>query len=302
MADANSSTPEVIVFLTHIAPYTLIVISIISLVGNGTILLVVAKNASLRQKDCLYLIAALAVADFLTAAGTIPYALNIAINDNINCTVGSIFWSVAGNVSGVRMNQICTLFLAIDRIYALFQPFAYYAKNHLKIAQFVIFISFLWSASEMASNIFGADLSEAKTSCTTTVAFPNGFRIYRIFSSVVLNIGTQLLYVVVFWKLRSLKADSKLPQDSKDRLQQANTTVSILFLTSMIFMVLPSIWSVYSFFVQTVKLGPIFGIFACLNGAINVFIYGWKHKDFKAAIKTTFGRKTNQIRTEQEHN
>ena len=57
---------DVIDVLTLIAPYALLIISFVSLFGNGTILLVVIKNASLRQKDCLYLIAALAVADFLT--------------------------------------------------------------------------------------------------------------------------------------------------------------------------------------------------------------------------------------------
>jgi hypothetical protein len=53
-------------FLTIAGPYALIVVSLVSLTGNGTILLTVAKNPALRQKDCLYLIAALAVADFIT--------------------------------------------------------------------------------------------------------------------------------------------------------------------------------------------------------------------------------------------
>jgi hypothetical protein len=49
-----------------IAPWILIVVSLVSFLGNGTILITVIKNPFLRQTDCLYLIAALAAADFFT--------------------------------------------------------------------------------------------------------------------------------------------------------------------------------------------------------------------------------------------
>uniref|UniRef100_A0A914WUX2 G-protein coupled receptors family 1 profile domain-containing protein n=1 Tax=Plectus sambesii TaxID=2011161 RepID=A0A914WUX2_9BILA len=210
---------DVIDVLTLIAPYALLIVSFVSLFGNGTILLVVIKNASLRQKDCLYLIAALAVADFLTAVGTIPYSLNLLISSNTNCTAGTIFWTVAGNVSGVRMNQICTLCLAIDRLYALYRPFAYRAKNHLKIAQFVIAVSFIWSALEVVANVFIQDMSETKSSCTSGAGFSSAFRMYRMYSNLALNIGTQMLYAVVFRKIRKLKTEQSV-QDAKDKLQQ----------------------------------------------------------------------------------
>uniref|UniRef100_A0A914WUN9 G-protein coupled receptors family 1 profile domain-containing protein n=1 Tax=Plectus sambesii TaxID=2011161 RepID=A0A914WUN9_9BILA len=125
-------------------------------------------------------------------------------SNNTNCSAGNVLWSVAGNVSGVRMNQICTLFLALDRLYALYRPFAYRVKNHLKIAQFVITISFLWSVSEVAANALTQDLNETKSSCTTGVAYTTLYRYYRIFSNLVLNLGTQLLYAIVFCKIRKL--------------------------------------------------------------------------------------------------
>jgi hypothetical protein len=82
------------------------------------------------------------------------------LNSYSNCTVGAVIWSVAGNVSGVRMNQLCTLFLAIDRLYALFRPFAYRTKNHLKVAQTVIVISLLWGVFDIAINALGRDFNE----------------------------------------------------------------------------------------------------------------------------------------------
>ena len=50
----------------------------LSVMGNGTILLTVIKNPSLRKRDCLYLIASLAVADFIT--GTFVCQLRVMCN------------------------------------------------------------------------------------------------------------------------------------------------------------------------------------------------------------------------------
>jgi hypothetical protein len=53
------------VFL-KITTWILIGLSVVMVFGNGIIVLTVAKNPLLRQKQCLYLIAALAVANFIT--------------------------------------------------------------------------------------------------------------------------------------------------------------------------------------------------------------------------------------------
>ena len=49
-----------------VTAWLLLLTAWLSVMGNGTILLTVTKNPPLRKRDCLYLIAALAVADFLT--------------------------------------------------------------------------------------------------------------------------------------------------------------------------------------------------------------------------------------------
>uniref|UniRef100_A0A914VFL7 G-protein coupled receptors family 1 profile domain-containing protein n=1 Tax=Plectus sambesii TaxID=2011161 RepID=A0A914VFL7_9BILA len=126
----------VVAFLIF-APWILIAIAIIMIFGNGVILLTVAKNASLRQKDCLYLISGLAISDFITGIGTLPYCANMVANEYVNCTRGSILGTMVLNITGVRMNQFITLVIGIDRLYAMLYPISYRTKNHTKIALFV---------------------------------------------------------------------------------------------------------------------------------------------------------------------
>jgi hypothetical protein len=59
------------------------------------------------------------------------------INDYDNCTVGSVMGTGMVHVGGLCMNQVITLFLGLDRIYALFWPFKYRLKNQATIARFV---------------------------------------------------------------------------------------------------------------------------------------------------------------------
>ena len=59
------------------------------------------------------------------------------IHDYENCTVGSVLGTGMVHIGGLRMNQVITLFIGFDRLYALFWPFKYRLKNQATIAHSV---------------------------------------------------------------------------------------------------------------------------------------------------------------------
>lgn len=58
-------------------------------------------------------------------------------HDYENCTVGSVLGTGMLHIGGLRMNQIITVGLGFDRLYALYFPYKYRLKNQATIARSV---------------------------------------------------------------------------------------------------------------------------------------------------------------------
>uniref|UniRef100_A0A914VA72 G-protein coupled receptors family 1 profile domain-containing protein n=1 Tax=Plectus sambesii TaxID=2011161 RepID=A0A914VA72_9BILA len=208
-----------------------------------------------------------------------------------NCTVGSTLGTVAGHIGGIRMNQMITLFLGLDRLYALFWPYKYRLKNQATIARYATAFSAFMGATYMFF-LIGHDLSRVMNTCNLMTALKEtpALRVYRLFLTTVTTLATQVVYIIVFYKLRRI-ISAQDNEVAKARYHSANATITLLLVSSLLFMTLPSIVNLYDYLSSSgifLVYGPLISIVNITNGAVNVFIYSWAHKDFNKAIKSLF--------------
>ena len=69
------------------------------------------------------------------ACGNVPYAAHMLLNMNENCAQDGLVVLISQNLAGARMNQIITLCLGLDRLYAVFRPMQ--VHNSVSINLFV---------------------------------------------------------------------------------------------------------------------------------------------------------------------
>ncbi len=117
------------------------------------------------------------------------------------------------------MNQIITLSLGMDRLYAVMSPFSYRFKNHLKIAQGVVAFSFVLGFVDAGTYLL--QQYESSTCNSLYATYRSGFSIqtFRIFSNLIINLITLIVHLIMYWKLREMKIET-IFAESKEHFRQ----------------------------------------------------------------------------------
>jgi hypothetical protein len=118
---ANNITSENVDFaLVNMTYYAIgcVVLSVVGFIGNGVIILSVAKNSEMREKSH-WLVCLLSVADFCTCLGVFIAAFASFLHYDKNITQSSCFWIQSFAIFWSSVDNFMIFLIGIDRVIVL---------------------------------------------------------------------------------------------------------------------------------------------------------------------------------------
>uniref|UniRef100_A0A914X5U7 G-protein coupled receptors family 1 profile domain-containing protein n=1 Tax=Plectus sambesii TaxID=2011161 RepID=A0A914X5U7_9BILA len=147
---------------------TYIPIGIFGIFGNALVLIAYLSYKKMRAIDCAHLIAALSVGNVISGFGALLISasrLQIAIFNDFNFSRFNCIFGAVVVFIGLEMSQAITMAIAIDRLKAVSDPFAYpVAKNRL-FAGISFVVSILAGLSNIILSVVGVDFSTQPSRC-----------------------------------------------------------------------------------------------------------------------------------------
>ncbi|GMS98774.1 hypothetical protein PENTCL1PPCAC_20949, partial [Pristionchus entomophagus] len=161
----------------HLAAFAL---AILNCVLNGLIWYAFHVCSKIINKSHLYLFYALAVTNCLTGFFSVPTFINLFAHDNINCPKWTILVGSAFEMALDRMRAILALAIAIERLFAVHRPHAFFHSDHRKI----------------------------RTHCVSTSSSGPMFHAYFLITSLLDGLALFAVYVAFLVKFLSIRKSS----------------------------------------------------------------------------------------------
>lgn len=283
---------EIDAILSLLSAISLLIISVITVVGNGILCVAMYKDPlkCFRSPPMLF-VANLAVADFLT--GFIVDPLYIAYNFGYYQARGYQTALTAGDhASYITVNlSLCTVVvLVIDRFLALNTPIRYRSVMTRRVAGGTIAV--LWVYSILFSFLRDMGVPE-------TAYYLLDLHVHVTGSLVTLTVFLVLIYrrSVVARNQRVDLADStsRFDEQRKQMISDAKIIRTFLIILAACYLCLLPYYTymhVYLFCTtcQTnmvlMAMSKISEPVVYINCAVNPFIYAWRHKMFRKSLRT----------------
>ncbi|KAK0424356.1 hypothetical protein QR680_008630 [Steinernema hermaphroditum] len=275
----------------HIASSTTrIAIAAVAVLGNLLILVVVARNRNLRRSGANILLAQLAFADIVIGIGTGTRGVSaIVFGSSGQKSFHRATCIILGfpTILGIHLSQTTMVAIALDRLFSIRFPVLYRRMETVAFGMLRFFVCCLYSIFGSCLPLFGLMSPDPIPVCSIGLAALPWFSSYWIFFSSVLTIFIFVLYTAIYFIFTRRRTASV----GKSAAQKTITVTITAILVSYFFLycipnlsiLVVNITGVTPLWVSLTSL--VTGIGSGLNAAGNVFIYGWKHSELRAAMK-----------------
>uniref|UniRef100_A0A914VGK0 G-protein coupled receptors family 1 profile domain-containing protein n=1 Tax=Plectus sambesii TaxID=2011161 RepID=A0A914VGK0_9BILA len=285
----------------------LLVLGVLSIVGNGFLLLVIARYQKLRNNLCTLLIGILAIADLGSGIGLLDRGLVELIwemNGYYNYNKGECLALGFMSLFSVHMGQFITAFIAFDRLDAVRDPFGYATKNKLKRAQIALVVTVSYSLFGMGIAFIGVDFSEHPDTCATGSCVLNLYAMYWV--TFAMGVAIAIVYAYVKTTLilrRKMHASSTSVVEKRELSRQVAVfkTIRLVLFVYAVSWCLPN----FQLIIVTVMnsatgIGYISSLIAVgtgINSSVNVLIYACKHREIGGHMRKFFCSYNNGVMT-----
>uniref|UniRef100_A0A914WQ58 G-protein coupled receptors family 1 profile domain-containing protein n=1 Tax=Plectus sambesii TaxID=2011161 RepID=A0A914WQ58_9BILA len=263
-------------------------IGVLSIIGNSLVLVTFIKYKTLREADCADLVAALSFGDLICGAGAIFISLarlEIALLKDFNFTRFYCIFSAVPNLFGIEMSQAMTMAIAIDRLFAVSNPFAYRVMNHRRYAKISFAISIFCGCIVLVLSTAGVDFGTPPSRCQwSTSVQPISLNIYVTGNALVGPI-VAVIYATVIYKQRKWnkhtsagKGDAAIKK-FLDAQAKMTTMLTRLVVVYCILVAAPltifEFWTVSKISPEFTSafISPMRNIMVSFNSAVNVVVY-----------------------------
>ena len=288
---------------------TLFSVLILAIVlGNSLVILVINRSRS-KKAPLNYLLLNLAVAD-LTAAvfyvppsilqGTFTYPEGLA-----GAVVCRLFASAYVTWTSLLSSVSCLVFIAVDRYYAIMNPFSTRHRITAKKVKVFIFISWTICAILAVPNIFFREFDEAKLVCQSkqSLITKTYIVLWLLAMGIVPTTIMMVLYGRVIYRLwlerNPNAATSQAVRRSRKKVTKTMLLISAIYVVCWFPDLVRHVLEVYSpsQFNYSTTSSNIFHSVNLINSAVNPVIYAFQFQQFRKGFLeiVSCGRRCRRI-------
>ena len=278
-----------------------VIIAVVAIFGNSLVLYVIYKNKPLRTITN-YFVTSLATADLLVGVLGIPSAL-ITGNGYPHNFIGCLLLSSTVIIL-TQISVFGLLTIAIERFYAINNPFSYHRKFTGKTAGIIILISWIAAIMMGLPPVFGWNLGpNEKNTCSFVTVIDLKYMVYFNFFGCVLTplLIIFAIYVYIFYIVRKQSQQIASLQvangqnATKKPLAKSETKAAKMF--AVIIVIFALCWlplhimnSITLWTGQTNMYALWVGILLShVNSTLNPYLYAFTNSRFKNAMKRALG-------------
>ncbi|KAK0414464.1 hypothetical protein QR680_011443 [Steinernema hermaphroditum] len=265
-------------------------IMIVSILGNLLILFVIFQHRKLRKTGANILLAQLAFADLIIGIATGIRGISAIIFENRGISVfdkGICLIIGSPTVFGIHLSQTTMVAIAFDRLMCVRFPMMYRKMETSLFALLRFFICFGYSLFGTGITYIGFPSNESIHVCSTGNSVPMWYRpYYSIFGNSV-TVAMYIFYILIYIMFNRQKQSSK-----RAAQRTIFATITAVLVSYFFLCFIPNVTVV----IGTIKEGNdpnsdlagyialFVGLGNGINASLNVFIYGWKHKELRVQL------------------
>jgi hypothetical protein len=203
-------------------------------------------------------------------------------------------------MSGVQMSQIATIFIALDRLKAVKDPWFYSSQNRVKRFSLALSVTVIYSLIATAFIFVGIDFNSypVPTFCNSGSVVSRHYAVYWLLFAAVVAI-----IVIICYGSTACTMSKKLTEANTDRLVRELAKQRAVFKTVTIVLVVYGLcWCLPNFILIVATIGgagpavlgeisPLIAVGTGIYSSANVFIYAWKHNELGPAMRKIFTKK-----------
>ncbi|VDK83162.1 unnamed protein product [Litomosoides sigmodontis] len=286
-------------------------LNVLQIIANLVVLLAYFTDSKLLANENIVLLVSLAAIDFFYSSLSIPYLIVLFCGwvpngQEYHYNEYAVLGFGSGPAALMKSGCTITLFIALDRIWALWFPIKYYALNKKPMLYCVFVFSLLMASFDLSLVFILSDGIKPVSGCSAFACFTSEvFRTYWGMSNMVVNLLSCILTVVVVMLLKTRKmqkaqGNNSVVRKKEDRwvgnfendkkkkptntllreILQASRASLYILIVSAIFGVVPGGINGYAQKIQSdfiKSLAFYIQLCASISGLSHAFIFGMAH-------------------------
>eukprot|EP00794_Sanderia_malayensis_P003421 gene3422-3912_t len=268
-----------------VLPITMIS-AIIALIGNVLVLTVIIKHEALRSQPAYRFIASLSIADILVSVLAQPLYVAVLLSGGSNCWVkrtGHFFGTISSSASALAV-----LIVSIDRLILITKPLQY--QRIMTSLRVKAGLAYIWCTAVLIS-------------LTPYIVSIKTFHTIVLSATIFNYVCTIYCYLTIFRVVRKKVSNDVITlQNTSRRQHQATRTVAFVLLAMVVcwlpYVLCSFVWALNKN--KWTKDATITSLYFWLlalghwNSSVNVFIYSWKNKELRTAMKRCVGMRNSE--------